>query len=48
MTPPRPTDAERERVVAKIKRGLADITAGRVLSHAEVVARIEARYRSSK
>jgi predicted transcriptional regulator len=56
MTEPRPAeqsgsvrdDAERERVVAKIERGLADVKAGRVVPHAEVLARIEARYGGSK
>lgn len=47
---PRPAsdDAERDGVVAKIERGLADVKAGRVISHAEVLARIEARYGRSQ
>ncbi|HLT38796.1 MAG TPA: hypothetical protein VK034_21060 [Enhygromyxa sp.] len=47
---PRPAsdDAERQRAVAKIERGLADVKAGRVIPHAEVLARIEARYAGSK
>ena len=49
---PAPTsdDAERERqrVIAKIERGLADADAGRVIPHAEVMAQIEARYASPK
>ncbi|PRQ07377.1 addiction module protein [Enhygromyxa salina] len=46
----RPTsdDAERDRVIAKIERGLADVEAGRVVPHAEVMARLEARYGSKK
>jgi predicted transcriptional regulator len=49
VTEPRPTEqpsasaeAERQRVVAKIERGLADVKPGRVIPHAEVVARLEA------
>ncbi|MFV8756671.1 hypothetical protein ACNOYE_39510 [Nannocystaceae bacterium ST9] len=41
-------DAERERVMAKIERGLADVEAGRVVLHADVLARIDARYPGSK
>lgn len=41
-------EAEHARVVAKIERGLADVTAGRVVPHAEVMARLEARYGSKK
>jgi predicted transcriptional regulator len=40
-------DAERARIVAKIERGLADVKAGRVVPHAEVMARMEARYAGS-
>ena len=45
---PATSDAERDRVVAKIERGLADVKAGRVVPHAEVMARFEARYGSKK
>jgi predicted transcriptional regulator len=38
------TEFERARVVAKIERGLADVKAGRVVPHAEVMAWFEARY----
>ena len=56
MTEPRPAEqprlpsdkTERDRVIAKIERGLADVKAGRVVSHAEVLARIEARYPATK
>jgi predicted transcriptional regulator len=41
-------ELERARVVAKIERGLADVRAGRVVPHAEVMARFEARYGSKK
>jgi predicted transcriptional regulator len=41
-------ELERARVVAKIERGLADVKAGRVVPHAEVMARFEARYGSKK
>lgn len=46
--PPESEDAYRARVIAKIERGIADVTAGRVVSHAEVLAMIEARYPGSK
>ena len=36
--------AQRDRVIAKIERGLADAQAGRVIPHAEVLARLQARY----
>jgi predicted transcriptional regulator len=36
--------AKREEVVAKIERGLADAAAGRVVSHAEVLKRLDERY----
>lgn len=42
------SELERARVVAKIERGLADVKAGRVVPHAEVMARFEARYGSKK
>jgi predicted transcriptional regulator len=45
---PASDDAERDRVIAKIERGLADVKAGRVVPHAEVMARFEARYGSKK
>jgi predicted transcriptional regulator len=41
-------ELERARVVAKIERGLADVKAGRVVPHAEVMARFVARYGSKK
>lgn len=47
QTQPASEDAERARIVAKIERGLADSKAGRVVPHAEVMARMEARYAGS-
>jgi predicted transcriptional regulator len=41
---PSSDDAYREYVIAKIERGLADVKAGRVVPHAEVLAQLEARY----
>jgi putative addiction module component (TIGR02574 family) len=41
---PETEDAYRARVIAKIERGLADVEAGRVVPHAEVMAQLEARY----
>lgn len=41
-------DQERARIVALIERGLADVKAGRVVPHAEVLAMIDARYPGSK
>jgi hypothetical protein len=46
--PPESEDAYRARLIAKIERGIADVEAGRVVSHAEVLAMIEARYPGSK
>lgn len=46
--PPESEDAYRARQIAKIERGLADVQAGRVTPHAEVMARFEARYGSKK
>lgn len=45
---PASEDPERARIVAKIERGLADVKAGRVVPHAEVLAMIDARYPGSK
>jgi predicted transcriptional regulator len=45
---PASDDAERARIVALIERGLADVKAGRVVPHAEVLAMIDARYPGSK
>jgi predicted transcriptional regulator len=42
--PPESEDAYRARLIAKIERGLADVQAGRVVPHAEVMAQLEARY----
>lgn len=42
--PPETEDAYCARVIAKIERGLADVKAGRVVPHAEVLAIIDARY----
>jgi hypothetical protein len=36
--PPSSDDAERERLIAAIEEGLADLDAGRSYSHAEVLA----------
>jgi hypothetical protein len=48
---PRPTsddaecnDAERERFIAAVEAGLADVAAGRVYSHAEVLAEMRRRF----
>lgn len=41
-------DAYRARLIAKIERGIADVKAGRVVPHAEVMAQFEARYGSKK
>jgi predicted transcriptional regulator len=41
---PETEDAYRARLTAKIERGLADVKAGRVVPHAEVMAQLEARY----
>lgn len=47
---PRPTsdderdDAERERFIAAVEAGLADVAAGRVYSHAEVQAEMRKRF----
>lgn len=42
---PRPSDRdERERFIAAVERGLADVEAGRVHSHAEVVAEMRERF----
>jgi predicted transcriptional regulator len=46
--PPESEDAYRARLIAKIERGIADVKAGRVVSHAEVLAMIDARYPGSK
>jgi hypothetical protein len=46
--PPESEDAYRARLIAKIERGIADVEAGRVTPHAEVMARFEARYVSKK
>jgi hypothetical protein len=46
--PPETEDAYRARVIAKIERGIADVEAGRVTPHAEVMAHFEARYGSKK
>jgi len=56
MSKPRPAEqlrptsdeAERQRIVAKIERGLASLDAGRGVPHAEVLAMIEKRYPGSK
>ena len=37
-------EAEQQRLLAVIEAGLADADAGRVRSHAEVVARMRARF----
>ncbi|NVB36647.1 antitoxin [Pseudenhygromyxa sp. WMMC2535] len=39
-----PDEAYRRHVVAKIEAGLADSEAGRTIPHAEVVARMRARF----
>jgi len=46
----RPTsdEAERKRIVARIERSLASLDAGRGVSHAEVLAMIDARYPGSE
>lgn len=47
---PRPTsdderdDAERERFIAAVEAGLADVEAGRVYSHAQVQAEMRKRF----
>jgi hypothetical protein len=46
--PPETEDAYRARLIAKIERGIADVKAGRVVPHAEVLAMIDARYPGSK
>lgn len=46
--PPETEAAYRARVIAKIERGIADVKAGRVVPHAEVLAMIDARYPGSK
>lgn len=38
------TEAERRRVIAAIEAGMADSKAGRTMTHAELVARMEARF----
>jgi hypothetical protein len=47
LEPPADSDAERARIVAKVERSLAQLRAGRGVSHAEVVAMIEQRYPAS-
>jgi predicted transcriptional regulator len=37
-------DAERERFIAAVEAGLADVAAGRVYSHAEVQAEMRKRF----
>jgi predicted transcriptional regulator len=41
---PSSDDTERERFIAAIEAGLADVRAGRVHSHAEVVAEMRRRF----
>lgn len=38
------TKAERRRVIAAIEAGMADSEAGRTMTHAEFVARMQARF----
>ncbi|MFV8750276.1 hypothetical protein ACNOYE_06970 [Nannocystaceae bacterium ST9] len=40
-------DAERERLIAAIEEGLADLDAGRSYSHAEVLAEMRERFAPS-
>ncbi|HLT40979.1 MAG TPA: hypothetical protein VK034_32095 [Enhygromyxa sp.] len=40
-------DSERERLIAAIEDGLADLDAGRSYSHAEVLAEMRERFPSS-
>ncbi|PRP93303.1 hypothetical protein ENSA5_43250 [Enhygromyxa salina] len=37
-------EAERRRVIAAIEAGMADSRAGRTMTHAQLVARMEARF----
>jgi predicted transcriptional regulator len=42
--PPASDDAERERLIAAIEDGLADLDAGRSYTHAEVLAEMRERF----
>ena len=46
--PPLSTQTERERFIAAVEEGLADVKAGRVRSHAEVLAWIDERFPGSE